>query len=90
MAAMSRLALVLAFGAMFAAGLPSPGLFFAIGLGIAAIGCGWIGYTRKSEPGARRLAAAAAITVGTIGLLLGSARVAMTIVAIDRIERLLG
>jgi hypothetical protein len=87
---MSRLALVLAFGAMFAAGLPSPGLFFAIGLGIAAIGCGWLGYTQRPAPGARRLAAAAAITVGVLGLLLGSARVVMTLVAIDRIERMLG
>lgn len=87
---MSRLALVLAFGAMFAAGLPSPGLFFALGLGIAAVGCGWIGYTQRSAPGARRLAAAAAITVGMIGLLLGTARVVMTLVAIDRIDLLLG
>jgi hypothetical protein len=87
---MSRLALSLAFGAMVAAGLPSPGLFLAIGLGIAAIGCGWLGYSQKQAPGARRLAAAAAITVGMLGVLLGSARVVMTVVAIDRIDRMLG
>lgn len=87
---MSRLALVLAFAAMAAAGLPSPGLYFAIGLGIAAIGCGWVGYTQMSAPGGRRLASAAAITVGTLGVLLGSARVVMTLVAIDRIDRMLG
>ena len=52
---MARLALALAFGAMLAAGLPSPGLFIAIGLGIAAIGTGWLGYSRKSAPGASRL-----------------------------------
>ena len=87
---MSRIALTLAFGAMLAAGLPSPGLYLAIGLGIAAIGSGWLGFTQRSAPGARRLASAAAITVGVLGVLLGSARVVMTLVAIDRIDGMLG
>ena len=86
---MARIALVLAFGAMAAAGLPSPGLYVALGLGIGAIGCGWVGYTSRG-PGATRLASAAAITVGVLGLLLGAVRVAMVLVAIDRIDRLLG
>lgn len=87
---MVRLALILAFGAMLAAGLPSPGLYAAIGLGIAAIGTGWLGYARKSAPGASRLAAAAAIAVGTLGVLLGSVRVVMVLAAIDRMDRMLG
>lgn len=87
---MSRLALTLAFAAVVAAGVPAPGLYLALGLGIAAIGAGWLGYRERSAPGARRLAGAAAITVGALGLLLGSARVVMTLVAIDRIERMLG
>jgi hypothetical protein len=87
---MSRVALTLAFAAMLAAGLPSPGLYLAIGLGIAAIGCGWLAYSERSAPGARRIAGAAAITVGVLGVLLGSARVVMTLVAIDRIGRMLG
>ena len=86
---MARLALALAFGAMLAAGLPSPGLFVAIGLGIAAIGTGWLGYSRRSAPGASRLASAAAMTVGMLGLLLGSVRVVMVIAAIDRIDSML-
>ena len=86
---MARLALTLAFGAMLAAGLPSPGLFIAIGLGIAAIGTGWLGYSRRSAPGASRLASAAAMTVGMLGLLLGTIRVVMVIAAIDRIDTLL-
>jgi hypothetical protein len=86
---MARLALALAFGAMLAAGLPSPGLFIAIGLGIAAIGTGWLGYSRRSAPGASRLAAAAAMTIGMLGLLLGSVRVVMVIAAIDRIDSML-
>ena len=86
---MARLALALAFGAMLAAGLPSPGLFIAIGLGIGAIGTGWLGYSRKSAPGASRLASAAAMTVGMLGLLLGSIRVVMVLAAIDRIDSML-
>jgi hypothetical protein len=36
------------------------------------------------------LAAAAAMTVGTLGVLLGSIRVVMVLCAIDRIDRMLG
>jgi hypothetical protein len=86
---MARLALTLAFAAIVAAGLPSPGLFVAIGLGITAIGTGWLGYSRKTAPGASRLASAAAMTVGMLGLLLGSVRVVMVIAAIDRIDSML-
>ena len=87
---MVRAALILAFGAVLAAGLPSPGLYLAIGLGIAAIGAGWLGYSQRAAPGGMRIAAAAAITVGTMGVLLGGIRVAMVLGAIDRIDRMLG
>lgn len=87
---MVRLALALAFAAMLAAGLPSPGLYLAIGLGIGAIGTGWLGYRRRSAPGTQRLAAAAAITIGMLGVLLGSVRIVMVLAAIDRIDRMLG
>jgi hypothetical protein len=87
---MARLALALAFGAMLAAGLPSPGLYLALGLGIAAIGCGWLAYSRPGAPGTSRLASAAAMTVGTLGFLLGTLRVVMVLAAIDRIDRMLG
>jgi hypothetical protein len=87
---MVRLALVCAFGAMLAAGLPSPGLYLAIGLGLAAIGSGWLGYRRKNAPGAPRLASAAAMAVGVLGVVLGSVRVVMVLAALDRIDRMLG
>lgn len=87
---MARAALILAFSAMLAAGLPSPGLYLAIGLGIAAIGAGYLGYSERAAPGGRRLAAAAAMTVGTLGVLLGSIRVVMVLCAIDHIDRMLG
>jgi len=86
---MVRLALVLAFGAALAAGLPAPGLYVALGLGIAAIGCGVVAFGQREAPGGVRLAAAAAITVGAIGLLLGATRVVIAIAAIDRIDTLL-
>jgi hypothetical protein len=87
---MVRIALIAAAGAVGCAALPSPGLFAAIGLGIAAIGTGWLGYRRPGEPGFARLAGAAAVTVGMVGCLLGALRVALALAAIDRVDRLLG
>ena len=87
---MARLALVLAFGAALAAGLPAPGLYLALGAGIAAIGCGIVAFGRREQPGRSRLVAAAAVTVGAIGMLLGAARVAIAIAAIGRIDSFLG
>jgi hypothetical protein len=86
---MSRIALLVAAGAMVAAALPSPGLFIAIGLGIAAIGTGWIAFRRRG-PGFARLAGAAAVTVGALGCLLGALRVGLALAAIDHLDRLLG
>jgi hypothetical protein len=87
---MVRIALIAAAGAVACAALPSPGLFAAIGLGIAAIGTGWLGYRRPGEPGFARLAGAAAVTVGAVGCLLGALRVALALAAIDRVDLLLG
>jgi hypothetical protein len=74
---------------LVAAGLPAPGLYLAIGLGLAAIGCGLQRFGRRDLPGAARLAGAAAMTLGTLGVLLGAARVAMVLAAIAKIDRLL-
>jgi hypothetical protein len=87
---MAHLALATALSAVIAAALPSPGLFVAIGLGIAAIGTGWLGYRRPGDPGFTRLAGAAAITVGAIGCVLGVLRVALALAAIDHLDRMLG
>jgi len=86
---MARIALVIAAGAVVAAALPSPGLFVAIGLGIAAIGAGWVAF-RRPGPGFARLAGAAAVTVGALGCVLGTLRVALALAAIDHLDRLLG
>jgi hypothetical protein len=85
----SRLALVLAFGAMLAAGLPSPGLYLALGLGIAAIGSGLVAFRRRETSGSARLAGAAAIAIGTLGCLLGAVRIAIVVAALGHIDRML-
>jgi len=87
---MARVALAIAAGALVSAALPSPGLFVAIGLGIAAIGGGWLGYQQPRAPGFARLAGAAAITLGAMAFLLGTLRVMLALAAIDRIDRMLG
>jgi hypothetical protein len=85
----SRLALALAFGAMLAAGLPAPGLYVALGLGIGAIGTGLAAFRRRTAPGGARLAGAAAIAVGTCGCMLGIVRVAIVLAALGHIDRML-
>jgi hypothetical protein len=87
---MVRAALVFAVAAMLAAGLPSPGLYLALGLGFGAIGAGYLAYSSRTLAGGARLAAAAAITVGVLGVLLGAVRVVMVLGAIDHIDRMLG
>jgi len=85
----SRLALVLAFGAMLAAGLPAPGLYLALGLGLAALGIGLAAFRRRDAPGAARLAGAAAMAIGACGCMLGLVRVAIVLAALGHIDRLL-
>lgn len=87
---MARIALIIAAGAIVAAALPSPGLFVALGLGIAAIGSGWLAFRRPGAPGFARLAGAAAVTVGALGGLLGALRVVLALAAIDHLDRLVG
>jgi len=87
---MVRLALLVAAAAVVGAALPSPGLFVALGAGIAAIGTGWLAYRRPGAPGFARLAGAAAITLGAMGCVLGALRVGLALAAIDHLDGLLG
>jgi hypothetical protein len=86
---MQRLALVLAVGAVIAACRPDPGQYAAIGLGIAAIGTGWIAYARHALPGLARVAGAGAIGLGAIGLVLGAARVVLALAALGHLDGLI-
>ena len=87
---MQRLSLVLALGAVVAAALPSPGLYLALGLGVGAIGTGWVGFRDRGAPGLRRIGGAAAITLGGIAVVLGALRVGLALAAIDHIDHLIG
>ena len=86
---MGRLALALGFAAVVAAGLPSPGLYLALGLGIGAIGLGWAAFGRRGGPGFARLAAAAAITVGAIAVVLGGLRIVLVLAALGHLDNLI-
>lgn len=87
---MQRLSLVLALGAVVAAALPSPGLYLALGLGVGAIGTGWVGFRDRGAAGLHRIGGAAAITLGGIAVVLGGLRVGLALAAIDHIDHLIG
>ena len=86
---MHRLALALAAASLAAAAWPAPGQYLAIGAGIGALGTGRVAYRDRTSPGAARLVAAGAITLGGIGLVLGALRVVLALAAIAHVERLL-
>jgi hypothetical protein len=86
---MGWIALLLAIGSLISALLPAPGMFVAMGLGIAGVGVGWVGFRRRG-PGTPRLAGAGAIALAALGLGLALLRYGLTLAAVDRIERLLG
>jgi hypothetical protein len=86
---MQRSALVLAVAGIVAVTVRSPGPYVAIGLAIAAIGLGIVGYSRRAAPGALRLVAAGAISLGAIVFVLGAVRVVLTLAAIDHVADML-
>jgi hypothetical protein len=87
---MGWLGLLLGLGGAVAVLLPSPGMFVAMGLGIAGVGVGWVGWRRRGDPGPWRLAGAAGTLIAAIVLALALTRYVLTLLAIDEIERLLG
>ena len=87
---MMRVALALAVVAVVAALLPPPGMYIGLGAGIAALGWGWAGWADRAATISVRLWSAAAASLGAVGLVLAGLRIALTLAAIDRIERLLG
>ncbi len=89
-APVARLALTLAIAAILAALVPVPGPYLAIGLGIAGVGIGCMGYGRRTLRGSERLGCALAVTVGGVGLLLGITRVVLALAALAHLESMLG
>ena len=86
---MQRLALACAAGALVAVALASPGQYVALGLAIAAIGTGRIAFSRRQSPGPVRLAGAAAMAIGVVGVLLAAVRVVIALVAISHLDQLI-
>jgi hypothetical protein len=86
---MQRLAVALAVLGFAAVVLRIPGPYVAIGLAIAAIGTGIVGYRRRAAPGSLRLWAASAITLGAIVFVLGTVRIGLTLAAIEHIADML-
>jgi hypothetical protein len=86
---MHRLALALAAASVVAAAWPAPGQYLALGAGIAALGTGRVAYRDRAAPGPARLAGAAAMTAGGVGVLLGALRVVLALAAIAHVERML-
>jgi hypothetical protein len=86
---MQRLALALTALGCFALAIRTPGPYVAIGLALAGIGTGLVGYRRRAAPGGLRLLAAGAITVGALVLVLGTVRVVLTLAAIDHVADML-
>lgn len=85
---MGWIALAIATTGVVCAVLPSPGLFFAMGLGIFATVAGFLGYRRRHATAPARLAGAGAVTLGLLALILSVTRYGLTLAALRRIENL--
>jgi len=86
---MALLSLVCGALAAAAVALPENGKFIALGLGILAVASGWLTYRRSAGQASPRLVAAGAITLGLVAMLLGGAKIALTLAALDRLRQLL-
>ena len=69
--------------------LPESGKYLALGLGLFATAAGWLTYRRSGTRARPRLLAAAAMTLGLVAVLLGGAKIALTLAALGRLEQLL-
>ena len=85
---MGWFALAIALLGGLCAALPSPGMFFALGLGIFAVAAGVVGYRRREDPGPTRLGAAAAITIGLAVVIAAALQYGLTLAALRRLEDL--
>ena len=77
----------LALGAIL---VPGTGKYLAVGLGILALGFGVVGWR---SPGPRatprgRLSAAAGVALALVALVLGGAKIGLTLLAMGRLEQL--
>jgi hypothetical protein len=83
---MGLLALVCAVAAAAAVAVPGVGKFIAVGLGLFAALTGAAAYRSHPRAGAR-LFGAAGVAVGLVALVLGGAKVGLTLVAVEHLAR---
>ena len=86
---MGGLALLVAVAGAASVALPGVGKYLAIGLGILAVALGGLAYVRRDVRAGVRLAGAAGAAVGGVALLLGGVKVALTLLAIERLAAVL-
>lgn len=86
---MGWIALISAVAAVICAWLPGSALFVGMSLGVLAVGLGLLGYRRRNDPGATRLAGAGAMCLGLIALILAAAKYGLILAALRRLEILL-
>jgi hypothetical protein len=80
-------ALVAALAGVAAVAMTGTGKFLAIGLGLYAACAGVLQYRREDAAARARLLGAAGVAIGLIALLLGGAKVGLTVVALDRMAQ---
>ncbi|MBI4509863.1 MAG: hypothetical protein HY698_09515 [Deltaproteobacteria bacterium] len=83
---MGYMALVLSLAAVLLVAVPGIGKFLSLGIGIMACGLGFFGFRHGAA--SARLCSAGAIALGFVALLLGGAKIGLTVLALDRLERL--
>ena len=88
-ARLASLSLVSGVLATAAVALPESGKYLALGLGLFAALAGLLAYRRGSGRAHPRLLAAAGVTLGLVGALLGGAKIALTLAALERLRQLL-
>jgi hypothetical protein len=87
---MARIAIGVAAVAALLAVLPGGALFWGMSAAIVAIATGWAAYRERGAPGGRRVWGAVASLVGGVALLVCLVRYGLILVALERLEGMLG
>jgi hypothetical protein len=83
------LSVLLGIVAVASVAWPQHGKYVAVGLGLFAAALGFVGYRRERGRARGQLLSATGVALGTTALLLGGAKVGLTLAAVERLEKLL-
>lgn len=83
---MGWLALGISLCALVCAVLPGAAVFVALGLAVLAVGTGLLGYRRRGDAGAARLAGAGGLALGLMALVLAASRYGLILLVIRHLE----